>query len=389
MVVAGGGWQVPLIQYLKNKGHYIINTNLYEDSPGFLYSDESYVLDVRDKHKNLEIARNSNIDAIVSDQSDISVTTVAFIAEKLGLSGIGTDIADLFTDKFKMRKRSKELGYSTPNFELCRSLEDAKRFFSLHDKIVIKPLDSQGGRGVRILEHGTDIETAYNAAKNACKCGNVLIEEFLPGYELTVEGYKTKTGHTTLAISEKRRMTAEPQIAQSIWYSKSALSKHAELVKTHNSLIEDFNLPFGMTHTEYICNNGEYTLIEAAARGGGNKISSHIAPFISGVDTHAHLLDDILGFESAKIDIPTLKCSVVLDFFNFKPGKVKFVDGIESLSNHANVIDVALNFIADRTIPILKDDSSRSGYIIATAENDEALIEILPKLKERVLVTYE
>lgn len=51
MIIAGGMWQCPIVQLVKRKGHYVICTNLYEDSPAFQYADVGIVADVLDKEK--------------------------------------------------------------------------------------------------------------------------------------------------------------------------------------------------------------------------------------------------------------------------------------------------------------------------------------------------
>ncbi len=61
-----------------------MNSNLYEDSIGFKYADFTGVMDVRDKEKNLALAKEYKIDAVLTDQSDIAVPTVAYVAEQMG-----------------------------------------------------------------------------------------------------------------------------------------------------------------------------------------------------------------------------------------------------------------------------------------------------------------
>jgi carbamoyl-phosphate synthase large subunit len=288
-----------------------------------------------------------------------------------------------------MRERIRELGYESPDYELCYSLEAAEGFLNRHGVAVIKPPDSQSSRGVHIVRKGQDIDSVFQDALSAGRCGNVLIEEFLDGVELTVEGYRTRFGHRTLAISEKRKMDAHPQIAQTVWYSVSSLDKHARLVDMHDSLIDSIGLPFGITHTEYKYHNGKYSLIEAAARGGGTKISSDIVPCFSGVDVYQMLLADVLGVGSGRLDVSLPVCSVVLDFFSFEPGVIKSITGVDSVLEHPNVIDIALNFRVGDSVPLLVDDRSRAGYIIAFGQNDAELSKLLPSLKEKVRVTYE
>ncbi len=49
MVIAGGDWQIELIKKAKSMGHFVICSNLYENSPAFLYADACEVSDVLDK----------------------------------------------------------------------------------------------------------------------------------------------------------------------------------------------------------------------------------------------------------------------------------------------------------------------------------------------------
>src|SRR6185436_18958795 len=114
MVIAGGEWQVPLIRKAKAMGLFVINSNLYPDSPGFLEADVGLVADARDAEKNLEFAREHKPDGVVTDQTDVSVPTVAYICEQLGLPGIGSTQAELFTNKFLMRQFLQRRGYPTP-----------------------------------------------------------------------------------------------------------------------------------------------------------------------------------------------------------------------------------------------------------------------------------
>ncbi len=73
MVIAGGDWQIELIKKAKSMGHYVICSNLYEDSKGFRYADAGEVADVLDKEANLTIAKKYMPDAVISDQSDIVI----------------------------------------------------------------------------------------------------------------------------------------------------------------------------------------------------------------------------------------------------------------------------------------------------------------------------
>ena len=148
MIVAGGDWQVPITKKAKEMGLYVISSNLYEDSPAFAYADAVKIANVLDREANLACAERYKPDAVVTDQSDIAVPTVAYICQRLGLPGIGEDKASLFTNKYKMREFCKKYGFASPDFRLCTELGQAKTFLAEHHRIIIKPIDSQSRRAI-------------------------------------------------------------------------------------------------------------------------------------------------------------------------------------------------------------------------------------------------
>ena len=157
MIVAGGDWQVPITKKAKEMGLYVISSNLYEDSPAFAYADAVKIANVLDREANLACAERYKPDAVVTDQSDIAVPTVAYICQRLGLPGIGEDKASLFTNKYKMREFCKKYGFASPDFRLCTELGQAKTFLAEHHRIIIKPIDSQSSRGVFLIETQEDL----------------------------------------------------------------------------------------------------------------------------------------------------------------------------------------------------------------------------------------
>ncbi len=389
MIVGGGQWQVPIIKKAKELGFYVINTNLYEESEGFKYADVGIVADVLDKKKNLKIAEEYEPNAIITDQSDIAVPTVAYLCEQLSLPGIGFDKANLFTDKYRMREFCCNNGFPTPKFYCCFSFSDLKKAaVKLGYPFVIKPTNNQSSRGVHKICTFAELEIKYNDTLNYCNSGPVLAEQFIGGTEYTVEGFKTAAKHYSLAVSKKKHFRENEVVASRLLYSKSMSIE--ELKRINNMLIEKMELPFGITHAEYKYWNGIFYLIEVAARGGGTKISSHIVPLLSGIDTNEMLIRMALGEKIEEIgDISQTDMSVVLEFFVFENGRVKEIRGLEKIKSLENVIDISLNFkIGDYLYPPT-DDRSRAGYFIACDESKDGLLQLIEQIKTTLEVIYE
>src|SRR5213075_1807989 len=113
-----------------------------------------------------------------------------------------------------------------------------------------------------------------------------------------------------------------PMLAAELIYSPAAEDVDFEALKQqHNAMVEEMGLRFGITHAEYIFSQGRFVLVEVAARGGGNNISSHIVPAISGISVNELLVSMSLGETVDSLAPRTNGISfVALAYFNFESG---------------------------------------------------------------------
>lgn len=397
MVIAGGAWQIPLIKKVKAMGYKVLNSNLYEDSPGFAFSDYTAVADVKDKEKNLEIAEKYKVNAVLTDQSDIAVPTVAYVAEKLGCYTFGEEMAALFTNKFKMRKFCQEKGFSIPEYRLCYTIEDAKEFLrELKKTIVIKPLDSQSSRGVFTIHTEEELEQYFSISESYSNQGKgVLAERYIVGTEFTIDGIMNQGVHHSLAISQKSHFAYNPNIASKLFFSYDNENfDYDQLRRQNNELVERTGLKFGLTHGEYKYENGKFYLIEIAARGGGTKIASDIVPFLSGIDTYELLIKNALG-ESAEVDYSVIeknkKRCAVLEFLDVESNgkKIKNISGLEQIREIKEVREIQLEFKVGDIVEKAQDDRSRAGFFIVCGETREKTQDVCNQIKKILDIEFE
>lgn len=387
MVVAGGLWQCPIVKTAKEMGHHVLCSNLYEDSPAFEFADESRVANVLDKERNLKIAKEYEPDVVLTEQTDIAVPTVAFLAEKLNLKGIGIDVAERFTNKFKMREYASRAGIPMPKYRLCHNMDEAADFLNEVKTCIIKPVDSQSSRGIHIVKTRDDIAKYFDDCiqySNVEKA--ILIEEFIDGTEFTVDGVKTQDEYVVTAISEKEHYTYNPNVAKRLKFTQTHNKYDYEKLRRENAdMIATMGLPFGLTHTEYKYRDGKFYLIETAARGGGTKISSDITKLVSGIDCNRLLIRMLMG-ETDKIIREKHHDCAVLGFFDFKPGVIKEIVGIEEGRGLNGVWDLKLEVNIGDVLGEAQDDRSRCGYYILFADSEEELDNRERQLKETVRV---
>jgi biotin carboxylase len=395
LVLAGGAWQVPIIQFLKGKGHPVFVVDPYTTSPGVKIADGQIVADVRDL-ESIKLALSNfeikNWAFVVSDQSDVAMLNVANISSFLGLPGNDPEVVLLFTNKFKMREFASQIGVPVPKFETIKDLEELIGFLEkVKRPVMLKPADSQSSRGIFKLgpsDSKATLETAFNDCKAQTPLDYVLVEEFFEGIELTVEGFCNQGKHRSIAISKKKHFRVG--IASDLCYPADIEEEILQKIAKANDLfVEKSGLSFGITHAEYLVDlkTGDFILVEIACRGGGSLISSHIAPWVSGWPSYEFLYKSLLGEAVEVKNRPLLHRSAILHFFEFPNGTVQSIEGVEKIREFKQVLRFQLDFEVGTKIQSASDDRSRQGFVILLTENQEELNQLLARINEMLKVS--
>ena len=395
LVVVGNYWQIPLIEKLKEMGYRALVVNPYADSPAFPYADGYLQVDIFNKDAICNYCKMEKVVGILTDANDFAVTAVAELAARLGLTGIGMEQAELFTNKYKMRKKLLERELLVPSFALCKDIKEVEAFYHIHQtKMIIKPLDNSSSRGIHSFENLDRLEEYYaDACQYSRSNMGILVEEYIEGTEFTVDGIKTPDKHYSLAVSEKKHFRHNENVACELFFSyENDNYDYVKIRELNDKIIEYSDLPYGLTHVEYKFHDGQFWLMEMAARGGGNWISSKIVPWVSGIDTYQYLINCSVGkISNEKFIIKQYykkRCAVLKFFETDNEGVVKEVKGIEYLDNEA-VVCYRFEFKIGDEIKLAQNDVSRIGFYIACSENKEELVRVMNEIEENVVIVLK
>lgn len=386
LILGAGEYQVSLIKKAKEMKLHTLVVSPKGNYPGFNLADNFYCFDLRDKDEILKIAIKEKIDGVITDQTDIPVRTVAYIAEKCKLPGIGYDISRLFTDKLLMREKCKEIGLPVIEHGIAENIKEAK---ILSEKIgypfVIKPLDNQGSRGVFKISDIKELEKLFNLSKAYSSNQRIIIEKFIDGQEFVVESIVYNKQYESLIIGDtycfdmKNRFIPRKRVFPSV--REETVQK--KILEIDKNIIIQFGLTQGITHGEYVVDkktNNIY-LIEVGARGGGVNISSIMIPAIKSLDTNKFLLDIAMG-KKVSLRIKR-KDGIVIGYvaFYLPIGKVISIKGIEEVEEIDGVIEHNIFSIKkNQYIESLEDKSSRKTIIIQSKNRNE-FNSIIEKIK--------
>jgi len=394
LVLGGGINQIAVAKEARQRGALVIVTDSNENPPAKVVADYFYQVDTTKKAENLRIAKHHQISAVVTDQSDAALPTAAYVAAEMNLPGIPPRIAEVFTNKFLMRKiLSKNSSPYQPSYfekftQKPKALNFLNKFAGNLDCFIVKPVDSQGSKGVSRLSESDSTEQIERAFHES-RSGAIIIEEFVPGEEFSVDSVVVDSNVTCLAIGRKEHYATNNCLDQRIVFLGSYLDEYrGSLVRANQEILAQLGLRTGLAHAEFIVTENRILLVEAAARGGGAGISSIIAPHISDFDSTKFLLDSATGTRHIKVEAPTTQNrSAILHFFNPHVGLLTGVevgDAAKLLCSEFHLNTSRLTLGAEP-----RDSRSRIGHFVVLGESYPQTLARESAVLEAVVFKHE
>jgi carbamoyl-phosphate synthase large subunit len=394
LILGAAALQVPIIKYVKERGYNVIVVSIPGNYPGFKLADKSVYCDVRDVDSIMEAIKDDQILAVLTDETDITVPTVALLADKLGLAGNDPHIAEIYANKFRMRQQCQKVGVSVPRFFHASTMEEvAAKYESISYPAIMKPEDNQGSRGIYILYSKEEIALHFAESINFSKTRNVIVEEYFKGKEVVVEGFVYNGQYLNFGIAERRYFDIDELLipCQTIFPAIINDEMQRTLIQSECKLHASLKPSFGMIHSEYLINEdtNEYILVETALRGGGVYISSHLVPYYSGINNYELLFDAALGktisLEEAELQRETAASGYVC--FTLPEGEIISVEGVKELRNIPSVkVSDVEELQVGTHVGKMVNKTQRLGPIILKADNRETLEQEIIKIQNTLTI---
>lgn len=391
LVIGGGNNQLQLINEAKARGLRVVVTDMFLNPPAKKVADEFFQIDTTNRTGTLEIAQLTNAGAVITDQSDVAVPTAAYVAECLGLPGIGFETSLKFTNKHVMRTALQQTDpdllpksvFFDESSELLRFVEGSQ--MSPTD-FLIKPINSQGSKGVARLKTRTDDQAVLTAFREARGQG-VLLEQFIAGDEFSVEAFVVDGEVMNLAVTRKFHFPQNDCIDfRNTYLGDVSVTLQQRLYDANSRVISSLGLVTGSTHAEFKVDGGDIYLMEIAARGGGGNISGKIIPYLTGFSPTAALLDFALGQTPQVKATDYRKRFALLRFFDFKPGTVSRV--ANRVEHHSGLLHFELNLEPGNQVRSVLSSRDRVGYFIVADEERHKALEFEQLVLDSVSIEY-
>ena len=238
-----------------------------------------------------------------------------------------------------------------------------------------------------LVHQGDDLEAAMMSALDNSKSGCGLIETFIEGAEIALDGFVINGKLHTVAISDKLRTRGSHLLDTEVIFPAILEDAYKESVHaTVQRAVTKFGLDNCPVHIEMIKSSNGPMIVEVAARGAGFYIFSDILPFVSGVDTISSQIQLALGTRDFDVNISCNK-SAIISFIHVNPGVVLSVEGLNEASLIPGVQDLRLYVKVGDVVKELKSGSDRIGHILIFTDNRKESEAVLEKVNQTIKVT--
>jgi biotin carboxylase len=317
--------------------------------------------------------------AAVIAVDDTTTVTAAAIGEMLRLRTNSVAAASAARNKHEMRQRLADAGVPVPRFRLV-SLDQDPSMLASHSMYpcVLKPLTLSASRGViRADDEGAFVAAFMRIAKLLARddvpvegdgARFLLVEEFIPGAEVALEGLLVDGRLETLAIFDKPDPLDGPFFEETIYVTPSILPAEAQarISAVTARACAALGLTDGPIHGELRVNDRGPWVLEVAARSIGG-LCSRALRFGTGMTLEEIILRHALRWPIASLVRERLAAGVMMMPIP-KPGMLVAVRGIREAEAVPGVEEVAITAHVGQVLEPLPEGFQYLGFIFARGE---------------------
>jgi biotin carboxylase len=343
-----------------------------------------------------DFADDNPIGAILA--VDDSGTVVASIAAKsLGIPHISSEAAEASRNKYMARQMLAKAGVRSPAARLFEiDPEQGKDHLArLAAKVtypcVVKPLSLNGSQGV--IRANTEQEFISAATrlgrlllKNHSDSERLmfLVEQYIPGIEVALEGLMTDDRLKVLALFDKPDPLVGPYFEETIYVTPSRLPQELqeEITEVAEQAVKAIGLREGPIHAELRINDEGAWIIEVAGRSIGGLCSKTLR---FGVNAS---LEEIILRNCFGMEIPDTQqadqASGVMMIPIPEAGLFKKVEGCEKAASVPLIEGVEITAKVNNYLTPLPDGESYLGFIFARGDSPENVESALRTAHEQL-----
>ena len=330
----------------------------------------------------VEFARDHPLEAVVGVDEDTTVIA-AVIARAIGLPHNPVHATVAARHKPTMRELLAEAAVPSPGFRVFDRDEDPEKTAAgVTFPCVLKPSFLAASRGVIRADDRPEFVAAWRrvagilsepdvAARGGQAAREILVENFVPGREVALEGLLRGGELKVLAFFDKPDPLEGPFFEETIYVTPSRLPAETQRriaqAASHGALA--LGLREGPVHAELRWNERGPWLIEMAARSIGG-LCSRTLRFGTGMSLEEVILRHAMGMEMPEPERESRAAGVMMIPIP-RRGVLREVRGLEQARAIHDIEDVTISARLGQTLVPLPEGSRYLGFLFSRAATPE------------------
>lgn len=378
MILGASILQLPAIRKAKEMGLQTVVVDMDKDAIGFKEADICLVISTIDIPRVVEAAKKYQIDGIITLASDMPMRTIAAVAKELKIIGINEDTAIKATNKAVMRTCLKDHNVPIPDFYRVHSEEEyITALHGFKSKFIVKPADNSGSRGVFLIDNIEDkskLRYAYQYSKEYSRSGEIVLEEYMEGPEVSVETISVDGEVHVITITDKLT-TGAPRFVEMGHSEPSRLDENiqTQISDVAKRAIKAIGIENGPSHTEIKVTKDGPKIVELGARLGGDNITTSLVPLSTGINMVECCIKIALG-EKPDIEHKFSKGSAI-KYFDTPIGVLKNIKGVEEAEKIEGIRQISFTKNVGSMVGPINSSVDRIGFVIAQANSAKEAIK--------------
>ncbi len=336
-------------------------------------------------------ARDQPIDAVIG-VDDTTTVVAAAISAALGLPHNSVASVEAARNKHRMRELLRQHGVPVPRFVRFSLDQDPVTLASsVTFPCVIKPLVLSSSCGVIRANDAAEFVAAFRrVAALLAKLGvvprEILVEEFVPGREVALEGLLTNGELRVLALFDKPDPLEGPFFEETIYVTPSRLPAGTQAAITSCAVraARALGLREGPVHGELRVNERGPWVIEVAARSIGGRCSRALR-FGAGMS-----LEELILRHALRMDLPLLdlqrerRAAGVMMLPIPRAGILREVRGEQEALQVPGIEELTVTVGPGEALVPLPEGTRYLGFLIARGETSDAVEAALRNAHRRL-----
>lgn len=316
--------------------------------------------------------------------NDYNVPVVAEVAAALGLPGLDPRAARTARNKQLTRAACDAARVAGPAWTWARTSEET---FEAAQRVgfpcVVKPLTDAASIGVALCRTPEEVQAQYELItssdsdyRGGRRLGGVLVEEYLLGYEVSVEAMYIDREFVALGVTDKI-LGAHPAFAELGFNFPSILPSDVvdEITAFARRALDAIGFDFGPAHVEVKVTPDGMRLVEINARTAGDPLPTVFSTAL-GVDLWRGVLSLFVGreFNFASEEAR----GGVASRFIVSPveGTFRGIEGVDLVTRFPGLVDLDIHVEVGQAVRRPVDNMDLYGGVVVAAESTTQAVRI-------------